>query len=480
MILPAPPADSGRVTIRGILSRALRPPLGDVAFWIVQGAVIALAGLHLYLDSVDGPASSILPTSSPVALLFVPVLYAALRYGLAGSAATALWASLLWLPDLFLPDGMGHPATDVIDLVIVLAVAVFVGVHIERGAVQRRRAESAEEARRAAQLRYRELFQTNPLPIVVLDAADVATEINPAACAAFGDQLVGERIGELFTVGGDPRPHGVAESVQSLMTAAGVTRTYRVITTRLTEADGVDAGRRQLVFQDVTEEHRKHAAARSFAALVLDAHEEERRRIARDIHDDPLQRLIALSRRLERPAGGGAVPSAAALAESRGELLEVIDHLRQLARGLRPPGLDQLGLVAAVRGWLADLDAPGSLRTELAVSGAPSRLEPGVELAAFRIIQEAAHNAIRHAAARVLRVELAYTGDALRARVIDDGIGFDVALSSGPLSRTMGVVGMRERADLLGGTLAVSSVSDQGTTVEAVLPLTPSARASAA
>lgn len=471
--------------LRGTLSRALRPPVGDLAFWAVQGAVIALAGLHLYLDAAGGEASTLFPTSSPVALLLVPVLFAALRYGLAGAVATALWATLLWLPDLLLPDATGHPASDLADLLILDSVAIFVGAHIERGAMQRRRAESAEAARRAAHLRYRELFETNPLPIVILDAGGVTIEMNPAATAAFDGRLIGRRLLDVLGVSRDPRHDGSAESVETIGTAASGRRTYRLVSTRLGAAGRTDGGteveRWQLVFQDVTEEHRRQAAARSYATLLLDAHEEERRHIARDLHDDPLQRLIALSRRLESLSTDGApVPPAGALAESRGQLLEVIEHLRQLARGLRPPGLDQLGLAAAVRGLLAEVEASEDLMASLVVSGSPLRLPPGVELGAFRIVQEAVHNVTRHAAARSLRVELGYAADALTVRVSDDGIGFDVSLSAPPLNSTLGLLGMRERADLLGGSLVVSSVTHRGTTIEAWLPLPPPVHAGAA
>lgn len=470
-----------RPSVRAILRQALDPPVRDMSFWLLQCAVIALAALHFYLDAAGGAMSTLFPTGSPVALLLVPVLFAALRYGLAGAAATALWATLLWLPDLILPDATGHPANDLIDLLVVVAVAIFVGGHIERGAMQRRRAESADAARRAAQLRYRELFQSNPLPIVIVDAEGIAIEVNPAAAIAFDDRLVGACISDALMISRDLLRQGTAESLETTRTAAGATRTYRVVTTRLAAAAGADTERWQMVFQDVTEEQRKQAAARSYAALLLEAHEEERRHIARDIHDDPLQRLIALSRRLESlGTGDDAVPTAIAIAQSRGEVLGIIEHLRQLARGLRPPGLDQLGLAAAVRGLLAEVEASESVPAELVVSGTPTRLEPGVELAAFRIIQEGVSNVTRHAAAQSLRVELDYESDALKLRVIDDGIGFDVSLSARPLNGNLGLVGMRERADLLGGTLVISSVPHQGTTIESRLPLLRPVHAGAA
>lgn len=340
---------------REVLARALHPPWRDGHFWAAQAAVVGLAGLHFYLDSSEKLESTALPTGTPVTLLLIPVLYAALRDGLAGSAATALLATVLWLPDVALPDARGHPGGDVIDLLIVDAVAVFVGVHIER--------------RREADARYRELFLT----------------------------------------------------------------------------------------------------VRSYAALLVDAQEEERLRIARDIHDDPLQRLVDVARRMD-----SAEPR-----PSKEDLLDVIARLRDIARGLRPPGLDQLGLVAAVRGMLADLEDASPVSTRLDVEGTAARLAPPVELTAFRIVQEAARNATLHAHPSTLAVSLRYAGRELRIRVSDDGSGFDVAAGGdGRGGAHLGLVGMRERAALLGGSLSVTSRPGNGTTVSATLPAQPASTAS--
>jgi signal transduction histidine kinase len=410
-----------------------------------------------------------------VALLLVPVLYSSLRYGLAGAAATALWATLLWLPDLALPNALGHPADDLIDLAIVDAVAVFVGGHIERGVIQRRRAETAEKERREAELQYRELLQTNFFPIVIVDGHGVITEANPAAVAAFGDRVIGSQIDNTLGIAHEGLGSQPEASNAAIETADGVMHTYRLRVAHV-RAPGDDGGDRwQLVFQDVTEEYRERAEARSYAALLLAAQEEERRHIAHEIHDDPLQRLIHLARRLESlGAEPGPAPATAALREARLELLNVIGRLRDVARGLRPPGLDQLGLVAAVRGLLADVEDAHDVRVDFEVSGTQVRLVAEVELGAFRIIQEAVRNVTRHASAHALRVDLHYAEDAVRIRVVDDGIGFDAPQGTHAAGVQLGLVGMRERASLLGGRLVVSSARGKGTAIEANLPSAPS------
>jgi PAS domain S-box-containing protein len=471
----APEAQSAHgwmFTARSVLRQAFHPPLRDASFWTLQVAVVTLAGFHFYLDSSGILESTTFPTGSPVGLLLLPVLYSALRYGLAGSAATAIWATLLWFPDLLLPNG--HPANDLIDLAVVDAVAIFVGERIERTRIQQRRADAAEDERRETELRYRELFQTNFFPIVIVDEDGVITEANPAAAEAFGDRIAGRTTETAFSIPQEILGRETEASIQSVDTGDGTVHTYRLRVARVRPGgkDGRDF--QQLVFQDLTEEYRERAAVRSYAARLLAAQEEERRHIAHEIHDDPLQRLIHLARRMDSVViAGGPGPASAALLETRVELLEIIGRLRDVARGLRPPGLDQLGLVAAVRGLLADVEDAHPLRLDFEVTGAPVRLAADAELGAFRIIQEAVSNVIRHASAHGARVDLHYDEDSLRIRVGDDGIGFDTRPGAVPGAVQLGLEGMRERANLLGGHVVVSSELGKGTTIEARLPALP-------
>ena len=127
---------------------------------------------------------------------------------------------------------------------------------------------------------------------------------------------------------------------------------------------------RQVVLEDVTEEYRSEREARTWAMAVLQAQEDERRRIAREIHDDPLQRLLQLARRLEMLGSPeGTANGDEQFVAVREEILRVVGHLREVTRGLHPAGLDQHGLVAAVRGLLGDLAFAEGLPTDSVVSG---------------------------------------------------------------------------------------------------------------
>ncbi|MDA8314960.1 MAG: ATP-binding protein [Actinomycetota bacterium] len=468
-----PDLDAGPDKFADIARRALRPPLGDRRFWMVQVVVVFFAALHLLVDLHSSGQTGAFPGGIPVALLIIPVGYAAVRYGLTGSAATAAWASLLWLPDLLLPGDQGHAPSDLVNLLLVDGVALFFGQRIE---VERRahaRVERATLGRLAAEARYHQLFEANLAPILVLDAREVVRAANPAATALFGDGAIGTPATELIDA-------GLLEELDGRVVTLGDGHDYRVAVAKLPEG-GDDAA--QLVFEDVTKERSETRRAARQRALMVAAEEEQRRRLARELHDEPLQLLLHLARRFETLGESTGVPAAVAssLEDARLRALEAATRLRNLARDLRPPALDQLGLVPALSSFLAEAEDDSGLLVDFEVSGEKRRLHPDVELGAFRIVQEAVRNALRHARAREVRVHLAFDPDLVRLDVADDGVGFVVegegrsGEHSGPgrSGEHLGLVGMAERASLLGGRLEVHSVLGRGTDVRAWLPNEP-------
>ena len=445
--------------LAAVVRRAVHPPLGERRFWAVQAMVVLLAGLHLLADLHTSVESGAFPGGIPVALLVVPVGYAALRYGLAGSAATGIWATLLWLPDLLLPRDQGHVGSDVINLALVDAVAFFFGQKIESERLAHARVEEATAERLNAEAGFRRLFEANRAPILVLDPAGVVTGANPAAHALFGDDALG--VSGAVLVGGE----GSLEALNGRVVALGDGRDYRVGLTALPAGSTLDTT--QVILEDVTEERSEGRRASRYAALVVAAEEEQRRRLARELHDEPLQLFLHLARRLEHLEATTDDPG---LGEARAQALDAALRLRNLARDLRPPALDQLGLAAALSSFLAEVAEDTDLGTDLEVTGAEARLPPDVELGAFRIAQEAVRNTIRHAGAREVRVAVGFEPDGLVLVVADDGRGFtpeSAELTSGHL----GLLGMTERASLLGGHLEVHSEPGKGTRVRATLPV---------
>jgi signal transduction histidine kinase len=455
-----------------LVRRALRPPLSDARFWVVQAMVVGFAALHYVSDTALAQRVHSIPAGVPVVLLVIPVGYAAVRYGLSGSVATAIWATLLWLPDLLLPHDEGHVGNDLTELTVVIAVAGFVGYYIDKERREREQVVRAENEHRAAEARYRQLFDTNAAPILVLGRDGTILQANPAAGSLDAEPVTGRPVSDLL---GRDLAALSAGSVIALSHPGNSPRDYRVSIAPIIAADPALI---QLVLQDVTEELADGRQARNFAELLLQAQEEERQRIARELHDEPLQLLVSLARSLERSGDGGSLPPGLAsdLAEARDQTLDVAARLREVVRGLRPPALAQLGLVAAVRGFLAGLGELSGMRTYLKVTGEEARYPPDFELGAFRIAQEAVNNSVKHSGADHLRVTVVFSTAELRLRVADNGRGFDPgALTRQPRANRLGMLGMRERANLLGGQLTVQSTAGRGTTVELVLPTAPAA-----
>jgi signal transduction histidine kinase len=200
-------------------------------------------------------------------------------------------------------------------------------------------------------------------------------------------------------------------------------------------------------------------------ARLASAQEEERRRLTRELHDTVGHRLTQLREDLR---GLDACADPVHLARLRDITDHIADDTRRLAWELRPPALDELGLLPALR-WLleswsrssgvaASLDAPGLER---------ERLEPPLEVAIFRVVQEALTNVLKHARARSVQVLLARSPSQLLVLVEDDGAGFGAALPA----RGMGLENMRARAALVGGALEIESAPGQGARVYLRVPL---------
>jgi signal transduction histidine kinase len=197
---------------------------------------------------------------------------------------------------------------------------------------------------------------------------------------------------------------------------------------------------------------------RASRTRIVEAADEERRKIERDLHDGAQQRLVALAMRLEQ-ARATATGSAALIDETTRELREALADVRALARGLYPPILTEAGLRAAVE----SLAERASLPVDI---GLPDvRFPPAIEVTAYFVVAEALTNVDRYAAASEARVDGAVTGDTLTITVADDGRG-----GADP-HRGTGLSGLSDRLAAIGGSLEIHSSAGQGTTVRAILPL---------
>jgi two-component system sensor histidine kinase UhpB len=205
---------------------------------------------------------------------------------------------------------------------------------------------------------------------------------------------------------------------------------------------------------------RLEAERRRAGSAALRAQEEERARVARDLHDEVNQSLTGLLLRLEAVREAAPPELEPELAETRSLANQAMRELLSLARQLRPTALDDLGLAAAIAGQVEQLERSG-LSAELRVEGDFSGLDDDVQLVVYRVAQEALTNAARHSEARRIAVTLRRSEGAVELEVADDGRGFAFEQSE----RGLGIGGMRERALLIGAELTIESRPGEGTTV---------------
>ena len=221
---------------------------------------------------------------------------------------------------------------------------------------------------------------------------------------------------------------------------------------------------------------------RRLADMVIRAQEEERRRVARELHDEANQTLAALMATVdlaESQAATGADPElAATLGRLRRLASTTLADLQRLAVELRPPALDEFGLLAALTRHVAERTAGTALRADVRTEGRRRRLPQAVEVALYRIAQESLANVQKHAGAGCVHLRLRFSSASVRLDVSDDGAGFDpVAVEAGMEAEgvaagraRLGLAGMRERAAIVGGSLEVSSRPGGGTRVSALIP----------
>ena len=215
---------------------------------------------------------------------------------------------------------------------------------------------------------------------------------------------------------------------------------------------------------------------RFYARRITRAQENERRRIARELHDDTIQSLIVLLRHLEALATSDEqLPKTVIqhLKELRELTGDVIRGVRRFSQDLRPSILDDLGLLPALKELTADLNRQAGLRAEFQVVGAKRRLSSEVELTLFRMAQEALNNVRKHAQANKVAITVEFADSAVQMTVQDDGKGFIPPMLTKRLAAAgkLGFIGMYERARLLGGTLVVDSEPGRGTKVIINVPV---------
>ena len=452
------------------------PPVRQRAFWAIQALTFAIALAHTLVEP-NGPG--LFPQALylvPSSLFFVPVVYAALKFGVRGAVPTAVWTVVVTLPNLVL----FHDGPDRIGILwqsaILVAVGAFVGLAVDHERDAREDAEKREAARLASERRYRALYDHAANAVLVIDDHGRIDEANAAAVQLLDRDLEAMR-GRLLSevVGLDLAEDvlaGPTDSRPRLLPSRGESSVWvqAVCAAPLTGAG--EGGGSQVMFRDVTLQHEREQGLEGYARHAIAAREEERRRMAHELHDGPLQSLVLLLRKLDALDEGDYDDGA--LEDAREIIDETAAELLRLTRTLRPPILDDLGLVAALRSEASAFARRSGIEAHFEVIGQVRPLPQDAELLLLRVAQESLHNAERHSGAASVDVSLSYESGSMALAVADDGQGIgSVPSATTLLARgNLGLLGIQERVRLANGTLDISARPGGGTKVSVRVPVT--------
>jgi signal transduction histidine kinase len=503
-----------------------RSPWTDSRFWLLQLTILALTLVRLAVTVAFGLDTTDAVLVVSTALIFmIPVVVASLNFGLPGGLAATVWVAVLDIPrivDAARHDRMPALWSEVLQLAVLLTLSLLIGSRVTAETRFRDQVGTARTARLHTELLYRNMFESNHSPILIVDGEGRVVESNAAADRVFDWRASGAAVGRarrdgerrLVDVVGpeaagrvlirllghhvqaDALGSDSADSPGNLpVDAAGHTSgdgdvgcerpltfellgrriLYRLMLTLV--GDSGSDRRVQVIFEDVTSETRRHDLMEAYAGQVVLGQEEARRHIAQELHDGPLQALIHVCRQIDSLVSVQPVPRASKipdrelLASMRSSVEDTVAELRSIARGLRPSVLDDLGLVASINQLVTDATDRQGFDSSFTVDGTVTRLPSATELAVFRVAQEAVTNAEHHAEAHQVAVALKFGDGWLGLTVSDDGVGFDSQSPFWEENQSLGLPGMTERARLVGGRLRVTSQVGIGTTVDVLVPI---------
>lgn len=376
---------------------------------------------------------------------------------------------------------------------LVTAIGNQIGVAVENARLYKQEQEISEQLR-ASEESYRELFESAHDAIWLHDLKGNITAANKACVRLTGyslEELHGLRVTALFSEDSLEAIRDIEQrllngeasgsiSEASLIRQNG-TAAFVQLATSLMISNGQPSAF-QYIARDVTEERRMRENLRFYLGRITKAQEEERKRIAYELHDETIQALVVLSRQLDALASRGetlstervllkdAIPI---LENLRQQVSSIMEGVRHLCQDLRPATLDRLGMVPALEWFASDIARHSGIAVEVKTQGVQRRLPADEELLLFRIAQEALRNVWRHSQATSAEVIVEFGEGKTRVTVSDNGKGFELPDPVDDLARAgkLGLAGIRERARLLGGSVKLESQPSKGTTVTVEAPI---------
>jgi PAS domain S-box-containing protein len=371
---------------------------------------------------------------------------------------------------------------------LLCAMGNVIGVAIENARLYQRQRQMAE-ALAVSEKGYRQLFENAHDAIVVQDLDGKILMTNAAglklADCSSQEELVGRHVREFLT----PQGLEVAREVGRRLLQGEIidqvydqqfvkrdgTLAHVKLTTSLITTNGQPRAY-QHIARDVTEEKRLEENMRFYLEQVTRAQEEERKRIARELHDDTAQDLVALSRQLDSfvsTSGRLSKHQLEIVDEMQGQVDKMLEGVRRFSQDLRPSVLDDLGLLPALQWLTSDVEDHFGIDVGMAVLGTERRFSPEMELLLFRIAQEALRNVWRHSEASRAWLTVEFSDGKTTLTVSDNGNGFEVPQRPGDMAKLgkLGLAGIGERARLIGGTLRLQSKPGEGTVVSVEAPI---------
>lgn len=349
--------------------------------------------------------------------------------------------------------------------------------------------ERSEEALRRSENRYRALFDSANDGMLVRDLAGNIIIANSAMAELTGytiDELTEMNISQFLSAtsfkttierqtkqlegksGARPQRYEL-----QMIRKDGMERTIEIVTSLL--ADREQAPIIQEIARDVTEQKRSRENLRAYASRAILAQEEERKRIARELHDETAQALASLGidiGYLSKTKRRSHEEVSKSLEGLRDRTENILRGVRSLSQALRPLMLEEFGLLAALQELTSSLNQQYGINAQFGALGRPRRLSPDLELAVFRVAQEALNNIWKHAKATECALGVEFSPKKVRLKISDNGQGFELPKVTNDLARSgkLGLTGMEERARLIGGTLTIWSKPGKGTTLVLEVP----------
>jgi PAS domain S-box-containing protein len=473
------------------------PRLRNPHLWIIIVLFVLLTISHFtqflsqipVLQDISIPAALELSRHSLERLFYLLlILYAGWTLGIIGSTAVWLSSAVAMLARTFLisPDFRDALLESLATLVIgALAITLMAAYRQNRR--QREKLKKTVKDMKLARQNYEELFTNASDAIWVHDLEGNITLVNKACEKLSGyplSELPGKNVREFLT----PETLAIARQVKDkLLRGETVEQRYEQrlikkdgsqaimqLTTRLILSDGKPQAFHNMA-RDATEERRLQDNLQYYLRQVLQAQEEERKRLARELHDDASQQILLLTHGIDNVAYKAEKYSPQELKTELGKLYELsqqtYQNIKHYAQALRPSILDDLGLVAAIK-WLAEeTHKLSGIEIQVKADVIPV-LPPETQLVLFRIVQESLNNVQRHSGASEASVTVEWQGAETRVIISDNGKGFTLPrqLSEFAGQGKLGLTGMAERVQLIGGDLEVSSQEGKGTTIIVKVP----------